>query len=133
MGLGRDLSDFVTGRRPELRNREKFFLLSPGYEGFSTGSWPANPHAEIARPVVDDESAFSRGSADQRLPRLRDAGDAQVEHGEERQITRVVCVWSHSPGGSGLIDAERRGWRCGAATRCSASAPCAADRCCRWA
>jgi demethylmenaquinone methyltransferase/2-methoxy-6-polyprenyl-1,4-benzoquinol methylase len=30
----RDAVDFVTGRRPEVRNRVKFFLLSPIYDGF---------------------------------------------------------------------------------------------------
>jgi SAM-dependent methyltransferase len=51
MGLGRDLSDFVTGRRPEIRNRVKFFLLSPIYDGFYR-LLPANPHAEIARKIA---------------------------------------------------------------------------------
>jgi demethylmenaquinone methyltransferase/2-methoxy-6-polyprenyl-1,4-benzoquinol methylase len=32
--LASDAVDFVTGRRPELRNRVKFFLLSPIYDGF---------------------------------------------------------------------------------------------------
>jgi len=27
MGLGRDLVDLLSGRRPEVRNRVKFFLL----------------------------------------------------------------------------------------------------------
>jgi SAM-dependent methyltransferase len=32
--LARDAVDLVTGRRPEVRNRVKFFLLSPIYDGF---------------------------------------------------------------------------------------------------
>ena len=32
--LARDAVDLLTGRRPEVRNRVKFFLLSPIYDGF---------------------------------------------------------------------------------------------------
>jgi demethylmenaquinone methyltransferase/2-methoxy-6-polyprenyl-1,4-benzoquinol methylase len=34
LGLARDAVDFFTGRRPEVRNRVKFFLISPIYDGF---------------------------------------------------------------------------------------------------
>ena len=50
MSLGRALVDFVTGR-PEVRNRVKFFLLSPIYDGFYR-LFPENPHAEIARRIA---------------------------------------------------------------------------------
>jgi SAM-dependent methyltransferase len=45
-----DVVDVITGRRPEARNRLKFFLLSPIYDGFFR-FLPASPHAEIARRV----------------------------------------------------------------------------------
>jgi demethylmenaquinone methyltransferase/2-methoxy-6-polyprenyl-1,4-benzoquinol methylase len=53
MSLARDLGDFVTGRRPEVRNRVKFFLLSPLYDGFYR-FLPASPHAEIARRIAPE-------------------------------------------------------------------------------
>jgi demethylmenaquinone methyltransferase/2-methoxy-6-polyprenyl-1,4-benzoquinol methylase len=53
MGLGRDLVDLVTGRRPEVRNRVKFFLLSPIYDGFYR-FLPGNPHAEILQQIAPD-------------------------------------------------------------------------------
>jgi ubiquinone/menaquinone biosynthesis C-methylase UbiE len=53
MALGRDLVDLVTGRRPEVRNRVKFFLLSPIYDGFYR-FLPADPHAEIERRIPRD-------------------------------------------------------------------------------
>jgi demethylmenaquinone methyltransferase/2-methoxy-6-polyprenyl-1,4-benzoquinol methylase len=53
MGLGRDLLDLFTGRRPEVRNRVKFFLLSPIYDGFYR-FLPVSPHAEIARRIGPD-------------------------------------------------------------------------------
>jgi demethylmenaquinone methyltransferase/2-methoxy-6-polyprenyl-1,4-benzoquinol methylase len=51
MSFARDLGDFITGRRPEVRNRVKFFLLSPLYDGFYR-FLPASPHAEIARRIA---------------------------------------------------------------------------------
>ena len=53
MGLARNLVDLVTGRRPEVRNRVKFFLLSPIYDGFYR-ILRASPHAEIARRIGPD-------------------------------------------------------------------------------
>jgi demethylmenaquinone methyltransferase/2-methoxy-6-polyprenyl-1,4-benzoquinol methylase len=44
------LVDLVTGRRPEVRNRVKFLLLSPVYDGFYL-VFPASPHREIARRI----------------------------------------------------------------------------------
>lgn len=53
--LVRDAVDLLTGRRPELRNRVKFFLLSPIYDGFYR--WlPLDPHRAL----------------DQRIPREAD-------------------------------------------------------------
>src|SRR5262245_56812777 len=44
--LVRDAVDLLTGRRPELRNRVKFFLLSPIYDGFYR--WlPLDPHRAL--------------------------------------------------------------------------------------
>jgi len=53
MTLARDLVDFVTGSRPEVRNRVKFFLLSPIYDGFYRFV-PVDPHAEIERRIAAD-------------------------------------------------------------------------------
>ena len=53
MPLGRDLVDLVTGRRPEVRNRVKFCVLSPIYDGFYR-FLPADPHAEIERRIPRD-------------------------------------------------------------------------------
>jgi demethylmenaquinone methyltransferase / 2-methoxy-6-polyprenyl-1,4-benzoquinol methylase len=50
MPSARDLVDVLTGRRPELRNRLKFFLLTPIYDAIFR-LLPANPHAEIARRI----------------------------------------------------------------------------------
>jgi ubiquinone/menaquinone biosynthesis C-methylase UbiE len=44
--LVQDAVDLLTGRRPELRNRVKFFLLSPIYDGFYR--WlPLDPHRAL--------------------------------------------------------------------------------------
>jgi demethylmenaquinone methyltransferase/2-methoxy-6-polyprenyl-1,4-benzoquinol methylase len=46
--LARDAIDFVTGRRPEVRNRVKFLLISPIYDGFYR--WlRLDPHRAIER------------------------------------------------------------------------------------
>lgn len=44
----RDAGDLLTGRRPEVRNRLKFLLLSPIYDGFYRVV-PVDPHHEIER------------------------------------------------------------------------------------
>lgn len=46
--LARDVIALLTGRPPEVRNRVKFFLLSPIYDGFYY-LVPIGPHREIAR------------------------------------------------------------------------------------
>jgi SAM-dependent methyltransferase len=46
--LARDAMALLTGRPPEVRNRVKFFLLSPIYDGFYC-LVPVDPHREIAR------------------------------------------------------------------------------------
>ncbi len=46
--LGRDVVALLTGNPPEVRNRLKFFLLSPIYDGFY-GVVPMDPHHEIER------------------------------------------------------------------------------------
>jgi demethylmenaquinone methyltransferase/2-methoxy-6-polyprenyl-1,4-benzoquinol methylase len=46
--LGRDAIALLTGRPPEVRNRVKFFLLSPIYDGFYRVV-PMDPHHEIER------------------------------------------------------------------------------------
>ena len=44
--LAQDAVDLLTGRRPEVRNRVKFFLLSPIYDGFYR--WlPLDPHRAL--------------------------------------------------------------------------------------
>ena len=53
MSLAADLLAFVTGSPPEVRNRVKFYLLSPIYDGFYR-VFPASPHAEIARRLAPD-------------------------------------------------------------------------------
>jgi len=74
--IARDVVDLVTGRRPGVRNRVKFFLLSPIYDGFYR-FLPASLHTEIvhriapgARRVLD----LCTGTA--RVDQLRDAGFA---------------------------------------------------------
>jgi ubiquinone/menaquinone biosynthesis C-methylase UbiE len=47
-GWLRDAGDLLTGRRPEVRNRVKFLLLSPIYDGFYR-IVPIDPHREIER------------------------------------------------------------------------------------
>src|SRR4029453_842101 len=44
--LVQDAVDLLTGRRPELRNRVKFFLLSPIYDGFYR-PLPLDPHRAL--------------------------------------------------------------------------------------
>ena len=46
--LARDAIALLTGRPPEIRNRIKFFLLSPIYDGFYRVV-PMDPHHEIER------------------------------------------------------------------------------------
>jgi demethylmenaquinone methyltransferase/2-methoxy-6-polyprenyl-1,4-benzoquinol methylase len=46
--LTRDALALLTGHPPEVRNRVKFFLLSPIYDGFYRVV-PMDPHLEIAR------------------------------------------------------------------------------------
>jgi demethylmenaquinone methyltransferase/2-methoxy-6-polyprenyl-1,4-benzoquinol methylase len=46
--LARDALALLTGHPPEVRNRVKFFLLSPIYDGFYRVV-PMDPHHEIAR------------------------------------------------------------------------------------
>ena len=53
MTLARDLVDLVIGHRPEVRNRVKFFLLSPIYDGFYR-FLPVDPHAEIEQRIAPD-------------------------------------------------------------------------------
>ncbi len=49
----RDALDLIAGRRPELRNRIKFLLLSPIYDAFYVVV-PMDPHGEIARRLPAD-------------------------------------------------------------------------------
>lgn len=46
--LARDAVDLLAGRRPEVRNRLKFLLLSPIYDAFYV-IVPVDPHREIER------------------------------------------------------------------------------------
>lgn len=46
--LARDALALLTGHPPEVRNRGKFFFLSPIYDGFYPVV-PMDPHHEIAR------------------------------------------------------------------------------------
>jgi SAM-dependent methyltransferase len=49
--LARDAIALLTGRPPEVRNRIKFFLLSPIYDGFYRVV-PMDPHHEIERRLL---------------------------------------------------------------------------------
>ena len=50
--LARDALALLTGHPPEVRNRIKFFLLSPIYDGFYRVV-PMDPHREIARRLPE--------------------------------------------------------------------------------
>jgi len=52
-GWVRDAVDVVTGRRPDLRNRIKFLLLSPIYDAFYVVV-PVDPHGALARRLPAD-------------------------------------------------------------------------------
>lgn len=73
--LARDAVDLLTGRRPEVRNRVKFFLLSPIYDGFYR-CLRLDPHHAIEAKLLESLAAstaklvFKEGTCLEKVPIL---------------------------------------------------------------